>query len=78
MSATRKKRSPGRIGNVIVISAPSGSGKSTLVRKLMVAVPGMAFSISYTTRPMRAGEKNGREYFFVTPATFKRMVAAGE
>src|SRR5512143_2635114 len=77
MSAAGKKRSPGRSGSVIVISAPSGSGKSTLVKKLMASVPGMVFSVSYTTRPMRAGEKNGREYFFVTPATFNRMVAAG-
>ena len=78
MSAAGKKRSPGRMGSVIVISAPSGSGKSTLVKKLMASVPGMVFSVSYTTRPMRAGEKHGREYFFVPPGTFKRMAAAGE
>ncbi|MGE5325891.1 MAG: guanylate kinase [Deltaproteobacteria bacterium] len=63
---------------MIVISAPSGSGKSTLVKKLIASVPGMVFSVSYTTRPMRAGEKNGREYFFVSPGAFKRMVAAGK
>lgn len=63
---------------MLVISAPSGSGKSTLVKKLMASVPGMVFSVSYTTRPRRSGEKHGRDYLFVAPRTFKRMVAAGE
>ncbi len=61
-----------------MISAPSGSGKSTLVKRLLASVPGLTFSVSYTTRPRRPGEKNGREYFFVTPARFERMIAAGE
>lgn len=65
-------------GNVIVISAPSGAGKSTLVKRLLASVPSLTFSISYTTRPPRPGEQNGREYFFVTPARFKRMIAARE
>lgn len=63
---------------MIVISAPSGAGKSTLVRRLRASVPGLAFSVSYTTRPPRRGEKNGRDYFFVTPARFKRMVRVGK
>jgi guanylate kinase len=78
MNAARKKRSGEPAGSVIVISAPSGSGKSTLVNKLMAAVPGLVFSVSYTTRPKRPGEKHGREYFFVSPRAFQRMVAAGE
>ncbi len=78
MNAARKKRSGEAAGSVIVISAPSGSGKSTLVNQLMAAVPGLVFSVSYTTRPKRPGEKHGREYFFVSPRAFKRMVAAGE
>jgi len=61
-----------------VISAPSGSGKSTLVQRLLAAMPGLRFSVSYTTRAPRRGEKNGREYFFVSPQKFRRMVAAGE
>ncbi|HET7840767.1 MAG TPA: guanylate kinase [Terriglobia bacterium] len=74
-----RRTSAGRpSGSVIVISAPSGSGKSTLVKKLMASVPGMVFSVSYTTRPRRMGEKHGREYFFVVPRTFRRMIAAGE
>lgn len=60
-----------------MISAPSGSGKSTLVKRLMASVPGLVFSVSYTTRPRRSGEKQGKDYFFVTRARFKRMVAAG-
>lgn len=67
-----------RAGSLIVISAPSGSGKSTLVNRLMGSVPELVFSVSYTTRPRRAGERSGRDYFFVTPARFQRMISAGE
>jgi len=59
-----------------VISAPSGSGKSTLVKGLLDRVPGLVFSVSHTTRPRRPGEKEGREYFFVSRAQFERMIAA--
>ncbi len=72
-----RNRTRGR-GSVIVISAPSGAGKSTLVRRLRALVPGLVFSVSYTTRPPRRGEKNGREYFFVAPDRFRRMARAGE
>ena len=78
MSVARKTKSRKIPGSVIVISAPSGSGKSTLVRRLMASVPDLIFSVSYTTRPRRAGERKGRDYFFVSPAKFKRMIAAGE
>ncbi len=62
---------------VFIVSAPSGSGKSTLVRELFTLVPGLEFSISYTTRSPRGSEQNGREYFFVGRAEFERMLAAG-
>jgi len=65
-------------GSIIVISAPSGAGKSTLTRRLVAADRNVRFSISYTTRSPRAGEKNGRDYFFVNSEEFKRMIAAGE
>jgi guanylate kinase len=65
-------------GSIIVISAPSGSGKSTLVQRLLARVPGLRFSISYTTRPPRRGEKHGRDYFFVSRREFRRMIAARE
>lgn len=64
-------------GTLFVISAPSGSGKSSLARGLLRAVSGLAFSVSYTTRPRRPGEENGREYHFVDDAAFDRMVAEG-
>jgi len=64
-------------GTLFVISAPSGTGKSTLARRLLESVPGLVFSVSYTTRPRRAGEESGREYHFVDEAVFDRMVAEG-
>ena len=65
-------------GSILVISAPSGSGKSTLTRRVMAAFPGLRFSVSYTTRAPRAGEKQGRDYFFVSPKVFKGMIARHE
>lgn len=64
-------------GTLFVISAPSGTGKSTLARRLTESVPGLVFSVSFTTRPRRAGEQNGRDYEFVDDARFDAMVAAG-
>jgi len=61
-----------------IISAPSGSGKSTLVNKVRATVPGLEFSISYTTRPPRGVEQNGREYFFVARSEFENMVQRDE
>lgn len=65
-------------GSIIVISAPSGAGKSTLVKRLLASAPGLRFSISYTTRPPRPGERNGRDYFFVSRRRFKELIAASE
>jgi len=64
--------------NVFIISAPSGSGKSTLVEKVRQIVPGLEFSISYTTRPPRGNEQNGREYFFISREEFQEMVDRDE
>lgn len=61
-----------------VIAAPSGAGKTTLVQRLMDTDLGLKFSVSYTTRPKRRGEVNGRDYHFVDPDTFERMAAEGE
>ncbi|MBZ5597882.1 MAG: guanylate kinase [Acidobacteriia bacterium] len=63
---------------VYIISAPSGSGKSTLVNEVLKIVPGLEFSISYTTRPPRGSEKNGREYFFVPREEFEKMIREDE
>jgi len=65
-------------GTLFVISAPSGTGKSTLARRLIESVSGLSFSISFTTRPRRAGEESGRDYHFVDDARFDAMVEAGE
>jgi guanylate kinase len=65
-------------GKLLVISAPSGAGKTTLVRKLLAREPTLRFSISYTTRPPRVSEVDGRDYFFVDVAEFERMRSAHE
>ena len=62
-------------GIVFIISAPSGSGKSTLTGELRKIVPGLEFSISYTTRAPRGSEQNGKEYFFITRDEFEKMIA---
>ena len=64
-------------GLVFIISAPSGSGKSTLVSRILSLVPGLDFSVSYTTRPPRGSESNGREYYYVSRAEFERMIREG-
>jgi len=63
---------------VYIVSAPSGSGKSTLVNELFKMVRKLDFSISYTTRPPRGSEQNGKEYFFISREEFEAMIAAGE
>jgi guanylate kinase len=63
---------------VYIISAPSGSGKSTLVNELLKLVPGLDFSISYTTRPPRGSEQNGKQYHFVPREEFEQMIQADE
>jgi len=65
-------------GILFIISAPSGSGKTTLTNELLKLVPGLEFSISYTTRPPRGSEQSGREYFFVSQEKFIEMMAAEE
>lgn len=61
-------------GKVIVISAPSGSGKTTICKHLLKFNPQLVFSVSYTTRPPRQGEVNGKDYFFVSEKKFIKMI----
>ena len=63
---------------VFIISAPSGSGKSTLVESVRARVPGLDFSVSYTTRRPRGDEQNGREYYFVSREEFEEMIRRDE
>lgn len=65
-------------GRLFIVSAPSGAGKTTLCQKLSSIIPNLKHSISYTTRPMRHGEINNRDYTFVKGNVFRRMVRKGE
>ena len=63
-----------RRGLMFVLSSPSGAGKSTIAGKLLAAEPDLGVSVSYTTRPIRPGEVDGRDYHFVDVETFRTMV----
>src|SRR5678816_4205046 len=65
-------------GTLFVVSSPSGGGKGTIIRHVLDVVPNLSYSVSFTTRSPRAGEINGREYFFVSREVFDEMGAAGE
>ncbi len=66
-----------RRGLVLVVSAPSGAGKTTLCKRLLKRDPQISFSVSYSTRAPRDGEKNGIDYFFVDQETFERLIQEG-
>ena len=61
-------------GSVIVVSAPSGAGKTSICNEIVKSCPDTVYSISYTTRLPRSGEKNGTEYFFTDKTKFKNMI----
>lgn len=65
-------------GILFIVAAPSGAGKSTLVNALLAREPGIALSISHTTRAPRPGDVDGVQYHFVDRATFEAMVARGD
>ena len=65
-------------GKVFVITGPSGVGKGTLIARLLEAAPELELSISATTRAPRAGEREGRDYHFLTQEEFERRVDAGD
>ena len=67
-----------RRGVLAIVSSPSGAGKTTLTHRLLREFPELEFSVSYTTRSIRPGEVEGRDYHFVDDATFDRMVEHGE
>jgi guanylate kinase len=67
-----------RRGLMFVLSSPSGAGKTTLSRMLIAETPDLKMSVSATTRPMRPGEVEGRDYYFVDQQRFELMVANGE
>jgi guanylate kinase len=61
-------------GLLYIVSAPSGAGKTTLLKRVMDYFPNIKFSISYTTRPPRPGERDGKDYHFISPQRFQQMV----
>ena len=63
---------------VVILSSPSGGGKTTIAQALLARRPDIGYSVSATTRPPRAGEKDGRAYHFLTREQFERRRAAGE
>ncbi len=65
-------------GTLYIIAAPSGAGKSSIVRALLARDPGLRLSVSYTSRPARPAEVQGRDYHFIDAAEFEAMVAAGD
>jgi guanylate kinase len=67
-----------RRGLMLVLSSPSGAGKTTLSRALLAGDGNLALSVSMTTRPMRAGEREGVDYFFVSAGRFDAAVENGE
>ena len=67
-----------RRGLMFVLSSPSGAGKTTLSRLLIARMSGLEMSVSATTRPMRPGEVEGKDYFFVDKARFEAMAKQGE
>ena len=75
---TNQSFKPRNAGSLFLVSAPSGAGKSSLVNALLAKIPGIALSISTTTRAPRPGEVNGREYHFTTVEEFLAARERGE
>ena len=65
-------------GTLYIVAAPSGAGKSSIVNAVLARVPGVALSISYTSRAPRPGERHAQHYHFISAGEFERMIAAGE
>jgi guanylate kinase len=69
---------PIRPGFLLVLSGPSGCGKSTLGARCRALDGGLQYSVSCTTRPPRGDERDGEDYYFLTPQEFDRRIAAGD
>ena len=70
--------SPSKRGLLLIISGPSGAGKTTITRAVERAFPGSVFSVSATTRPKTAADRDGVDYHFISPAEFDSRAAAGQ
>jgi guanylate kinase len=82
MTATTDSPRTATRGTLVIVSSPSGAGKTTLTRRLLDEFAGpppqLTFSVSYTTRPQRPGELEGRDYHFVSSEQFEDMIRRGE
>ena len=65
-------------GHLVIISSPSGGGKNSVINALMADFPGSTRLVTTTTRPMRPGERDGLDYYFISEADFKKKLAAGD
>lgn len=65
-------------GTLFIVAAPSGGGKTSLVNDLISKINNIEISISHTTRPKRAGEEHGKDYFFIDEKEFKDLIKKGE
>ena len=65
-------------GLAIVVSGPSGAGKISVIERVMANLPGLSYSVSYTTRPRREGEVDGVDYHYVTSEKFDQLISNGE
>lgn len=65
-------------GNIFIVCAPSGAGKTSLVRAMLKREPSVSLSISHTTRAIRPGEQEGRDYHFVARPVFEKMIEHGD
>lgn len=78
MADQNRDRRAGNHGTLFILSAPSGAGKTTLCRALRRHFPDLQYSISYTTRTPRKGERDGQDYHFISPAKFEAMIDQGQ
>lgn len=69
---------PSAPGRLVIITAPSGTGKTSVIRRFLSTHPGMIHSVSWTTRPIREGEVNDRDYHFIGEREFREGVARGQ
>jgi len=80
MSSRRIEESRKGIGSglAFVVTGPSGAGKNSVIDCVMEELPGLAFSVSYTTRPPRPNEVAGVDYIYVSRAEFRQMIEEGD
>lgn len=78
MSSSDSGTRGGTEGRLFIVSSPSGGGKGTLIRSVLKHLPELGFSVSYTTREMREGEQDGKDYFFVGKERFRELIESNE